>query len=96
MVTLSEIQQKKMDILRIAQSFGADNVRVFGSVVHGSANSSSDLDLLVRMSPERSLIDRIAMMQALEDMLHIKVDVVNEKALHPAIRQKILNEGILL
>jgi hypothetical protein len=96
MVTLSDIQNKRAEILKLADKYGADNVRVFGSVVRGTAVEGSDLDLLVRMSPGRSLIDRIALMQDLEDILHIKVDIVNEKALHPFIRETVLKEGVAL
>lgn len=96
MVSLSQIQQKRADILRIAHEHGADNVRIFGSVVRGTAGPDSDLDLLVRMSPKSSLLDRIAIMQDLEDLLGVKVDVVNEKALHPVIREKVLQEGVPL
>lgn len=96
MVTLSEIQQKRAQILKIAAAYGADNVRVFGSVVRGTAGPDSDLDLLVRMSRKSSLLDRIAIMQDLEDLLGVKVDVVNEKALHTVIREKVLKEGVPL
>ena len=96
MVTLSEIQKRRAEILNIAASHGADNVRVFGSVVRDEAGPQSDLDLLVRMSPKSSLLDRIAIKQDLEDLLGVSVDIVNEKALHALIREKVLSEGVLL
>ena len=96
MVTLSQIQRQKAEILKIAAAHGADRVRVFGSVVRGTAGPNSDLDLLVRMSPTSSLLDRIAIKQDLEDLLSIPVDVVNEKALHILIREKVLREGVPL
>ena len=96
MVTLSDIQKKRADILKIAHRYGADNVRVFGSVVRGETGPDSDLDLLVRMSPKSSLLDRIAIKHNLEDLLGIPVDVVNEKALHALIREKVLREGVAL
>ncbi len=96
MVTLNDIQTKRDDILRIAHSHGADNVRIFGSFVSGKATKDSDLDLLVRMKPGSSLIDRIALMQDLEDLLHIKVDVVNEKALNESIRQSVYRHGVAI
>ena len=96
MVTLSDIQKNRGQILKIAATYGANHVRVFGSVVRGSAGPGSDLDLLVRMSPTSSLVDRIAIMQDLEDLLGVKVDVVNEKALHAVIREKVLHEGVPL
>ena len=96
MVTLSQIQQQKAEVLRIAHSHGADKVRIFGSVVRGTAGPDSDLDILVRFSEKASLIDHIALMQDLEDMCGIKVDVVGEKSLHPLIRDRVLNEVIAL
>lgn len=96
MVTLSDVQGRRAQILQIAAKYGADNVRVFGSVVHGTAGPDSDLDLLVRFSKTASLIDHIALMQDLEAMLGVKVDVVEEDALHPLIRDRVLSEGVLL
>jgi hypothetical protein len=96
MVTFSDIRNKREEILAIARAHGADNVRVFGSFVHGSATEGSDLDLLVTMAPGSSLLDRIAIMQDLEELLRIKVDVVNEKALHESIRQSVLEQGVPL
>jgi predicted nucleotidyltransferase len=96
MVTLSEIQKKRVQILKIAAAHGADHVRVFGSVVRGTTGPDSDLDILVRLESGRSLIDHIALKQSLEDLLGVKVDVVTEKALHPLIRDKVLQEGVFL
>ena len=96
MVTLSDIQQRRAEILRLAARYGADNVRVFGSVVHGTAGPDSDLDMLVRFSDKASLIDHIALMQDLEDLLGVKVDLVEEDALHPLIRDRVLGEGVPL
>ena len=96
MVTLSDVQKKRTQILKIAHQHGADNVRVFGSVVRGEAGSDSDLDILVHFSENTSLIDHIALMQDLETMLGVKVDVVEDEALHPLIRDQVLSEGVAL
>ncbi len=96
MVSLHHIQQHREEIRRIASAHGAEKVWIFGSVAAGRTNASSDLDLLVRMRPDASLLDRIALMQELEALLGIKVDAVNENALHPSLRQTILQESIPL
>lgn len=96
MVSLDDIQARRDEILRIAGEHGGRNVRIFGSFVRGEASEHSDLDLLVTMDDRRSLLDRIAMIHALEDLLHRKVDVVNDKALHPALRERILREEVAL
>ena len=96
MVSFNEIRSKRDMIVDMAAKHGAHNVRLFGSVVRGDNRPTSDLDLLVTMEADRSLLDRIELMQELEDMLHVKVDVVNEKALHSSIRDEVLREGIAL
>lgn len=83
-------------ILRIARDHGAEQVRVFGSTVRGEARPDSDVDLLVRLEPERSLLDLVAIKQDLEDLLGCKVDVVTEASLSPYIRDAVLKEAVIL
>ena len=96
MVTLASLRERRDDILRLARAHGASRVRVFGSVARGQAGGRSDLDLLVRMAPDRSLLDRIALTHDLEDLLGTSVDVVNERAVHDLIRNEVLAEAVEL
>ena len=66
MVALNDILSRREDILRIAARHGAHHVRVFGSVVRDEAGEGSDVDFLVRLDDDRSLIDHIALIQDLE------------------------------
>jgi len=91
-----DLQSKRVEILRIAETHGASAVRVFGSAARGAAGPHSDVDLLVRMEPGRSLLDHVALWQALEDLLGCRVDVVSENALHRLIRQQVLQEAVPL
>lgn len=87
------LKKHREAILRLAARHGASNVRVFGSVARGKAGPGSDLDLLVSLAPGRSLLDHVALWQDLEDLLHCKVDVVSEQALHWYIRERVLEEA---
>jgi len=87
------LKSKRQEILAIAARHGAHNVRVFGSVARGEDRPESDLDILVEMEPGRSLMDHVALMQDLEDLLQRKVDVVSERALHWYIRDRVLAEA---
>jgi predicted nucleotidyltransferase len=94
MVALADIRSRRDEILRLALAHGAHRVRVFGSVARHAAGEGSDLDLLVEMAPDRSLLDRIALIHDLRDLLGQEVDVVNERALHRDIRAGVLAEAV--
>lgn len=87
------LKSKRKDILRLAKRYGASNLRVFGSVARGEANSNSDIDLLVELEPGRSLFDLGGLLVELENLLECKVDLLTEKSLHWYIRDKVLNEA---
>ncbi|MBP5975018.1 MAG: nucleotidyltransferase family protein [Brasilonema angustatum HA4187-MV1] len=84
------------EILRIAALYGAYNVRVFGSVARGEARLDSDVDFLVELEPQRTLLDQIALMQSLEELLGRKVDLTEPETLHELIRDKVLREAVVL
>ena len=89
----SLLAAKRDEILRLAVSHGAHNVRIFGSVARGQATADSDLDVLVEFESERSLLDRVALIQDLEDLLGIKVDVVTERSVHHDLQANILESA---
>jgi len=96
MLSLEDIRKKRDDVLRIAAEHGAREVRVFGSVVRNEAKGDSDIDVLVKLDNDRSLLDHIALKQDLEDLLGSEVDVVTEDGLHPLLRDRILAEAMPL
>jgi predicted nucleotidyltransferase len=87
------LKEKKEEILKIAARHGARNVRVFGSVVRGEADESSDLDLLVSFDPEASLLQHAALIRELRELLGCHVDVVDDDGLRPRMRDRVLNEA---
>ncbi len=84
------------EILRIASNHGARNVRVFGSLARGEAGPDSDIDILVKLDPGRSLLDIVAIKQDLEDVIGCEVDVVTEAVISPYIREQVLKEAVSL
>ena len=96
MVSLADIRSHSREIIDIAARHGAHDVRLFGSVVRGQTTEGSDLDILVRMDNDRSLLDHVALIRELEQLLGNKVDVVPEDALHRAIRDTVLKEAVAL
>jgi predicted nucleotidyltransferase len=93
---LQLIYDKREAILTIAAIHGASNIRIFGSLARHEANLDSDIDFLMNLESGRSLLNRIALIQALEDLLERKVDVASPENLHNAIREQVLKEAIPL
>ena len=90
------LKAKRADVLRVAASHGARNVRIFGSAARGEAGSSSDVDFLIDMEEGRSLLDLVGLWQDLEKLLGRKVDVVEQEGLHWYIRDRVLKEAVPL
>jgi hypothetical protein len=86
------LHDRREEILKVAASHGATDVRLFGSRARGEAGVDSDVDLLVRLASGRSLLDLVAVKQDLEDLLGCSVDVVTEEAISPYIRPAVLKE----
>jgi predicted nucleotidyltransferase len=93
MLINEQINEKREEILRIAASHGAKNVRIFGSVARGDADESSDIDFLVEMEPNRSLLDLGALLTDLRELMGRRVDVVSEQGLYWLLRRRILKEA---
>lgn len=94
--TIVNIQAMKDEIIAVAQSHGAHNIRIFGSFVRGDQRAESDLDLLADIDPDKSLIDQAALIRELEELLGIKVDLVEPVCLHRYIKDAIMQEAIPL
>jgi hypothetical protein len=57
MTATDALKRHRSEVLRLAAHYGATDVRVFGSVARGEADDASDIDLIVRMGPGRSVFD---------------------------------------
>ena len=93
MSEFQKIQQKKKEILLVAQQHGIVNIRIFGSVARGDDNLQSDVDLLVDLEQGRTLFDLAGALIKLLDLLGRKVDIVTERGLHWYLKEKIMKEA---
>lgn len=85
--------RKRNEIITIANRRGAKNIRIFGSVSRGEARSDSDIDFLIDLDPDRSLLDAGGLAIDLEILLNHKVDVITEAGLRPRIRNDVLRDA---
>jgi len=72
--------------------YGVSRAGVFGSLVRGEMTEGSDIDILVEIKSDISLLDFIHIKHELEDALGRKVDLVEYDTIKPLLRERILSE----
>ncbi|MDD5154509.1 MAG: nucleotidyltransferase family protein [Thermodesulfobacteriota bacterium] len=90
----------KKEIIRIIRNrkpeleshYGVQRLGLFGSYVREKQSKRSDIDILVTFNRDIDLFDFLDLREYLESQLNIKVDLVMESALKPAIGKRILSE----
>lgn len=80
----------------VARRHGVIRMRVFGSWARGEARPDSDLDLLIKLEPGRTLFDLSRLKDELDFVVGSPVDVITEGGLSPYIRDKVLAEALTL
>lgn len=81
------------DIRRVVEHNRTRNPRVFGSVLYGTDEEGSDLDLLVDPLPGTTLLDLGAIQIELEQALGVAVDVITPGDLPVKFRNQVLSEA---
>lgn len=84
---LEEIKEKALPILKQAD---VKKAAIFGSYVRGDQTQDSDIDMLVELPHNATLIDLVGLKYDLEDVLKKKVDVVEYVGIKPRIKDAIL------
>ncbi len=84
---------KRTAVREAAGRFHVANPRIFGSVLYGTDQDGSDLDLLVDALPGATLFDLGGLQVELEDMLGVPVDVLTPGDLPPKFRNQVLAEA---
>jgi len=95
-MSLETLRHLRNEILALASKHGVRNVRVFGSIARGDSRVDSDIDLLVDVEPNRTLLDIIALEQDLEQLLGASVEVLTERGLSPYLARQIVAEAAAL
>ena len=69
---------------------------LFGSIVRGEVTEESDIDLLVEFKGRKSLLDLAGLKIDLQELIKKRVDIVTYKSLHPLLKERILNEQVVI
>jgi len=88
------IESKRDEILALADRFGMENIRIFGSVARREEHEKSDIDFLVKFPPGAGLLSHAAFKRELSELLGR--DVASENGLKEKIRLVVLREALPL
>jgi len=79
-------------------AYPVEKAWIFGSYARGEETRKSDLDVLVRFDKNATitLIDYAKIMNNLSDLLHKKVDLVQEGTLYKFAQESVENDKILV
>ena len=72
---------------------GTRHLSIFGSTARDEATKASDIDILVDFDAKKGLFVFVDLKSYLEDILKCEVDLVSKRALHPALKKRILSEA---
>ncbi|MDF3933441.1 nucleotidyltransferase family protein [Pseudomonas citronellolis] len=87
------LEQKREVVRDLARRYGTLNPRVFGSVLLGTDQDGSDLDLLVDVAPGTTLFDLGGLQDELQEVLGVKVDLLTPGDIPLKFRSQLLSEA---
>ncbi len=87
-------EQIKAIVVPVLKKHRVIKAGLFGSFAKNTANSISDVDILVELTYPASLLDFVGIKLELEDVLNHKVDLVEYRAIKPIIKDDILKSEI--
>jgi predicted nucleotidyltransferase/DNA-binding XRE family transcriptional regulator len=90
------LRRRRRALLDAAQRHGVVKLRVFGSLARGEAGAESDIDLLVDLKPDRTLLDLAGFRREAAEILGMPVDVATTDMLKERIRDSVLTEALPL
>ena len=90
-LTVNSIKKRIRSVLK---THGIIRAGLFGSAAREELRHDSDIDLLVETNGKIGLLEFVGLKHTLEDLLGRDVDLVEYRALKPALRKQILRDHI--
>jgi len=90
------VDEIRNTVLPILKKYGVRKASIFSSAVRGEMKESSDVDILVEIEKDISLLDFVALKLKLEETLGRKVDLVEYDTIKPRLRDRILKEQVVI
>jgi predicted nucleotidyltransferase len=91
--TIGWIKRRALPVLR---RHGVTRAGIFGSTARGERKRGSDIDVLVEIKEDISLLDFVGIKLELEQALGMPVDLVEYSTIKPLVRDRILEEQVVI
>ena len=82
----------KETVVPILKKHNVKRASLFGSIVSGNYTDKSDIDILVELDDDLSLLDFIDIKLEIEDATKRKVDLVEYATIKPSLKKYILKQ----
>ncbi len=86
------IDSYKSKLLEICKENDIVFMAIFGSILRDDFRDDSDVDLLVRFSRPKSLLDLVRIERIISETLGRKTDLLTESSISPYLRNRIRQE----
>ncbi|MBQ3275309.1 nucleotidyltransferase domain-containing protein [Candidatus Saccharibacteria bacterium] len=90
------IEQIKKAFAKIGKKYGIKNAYLFGSYAKGTANESSDIDIVIDRGEIKTLMQLSGLRLDLIDELGKDVDIVTNDSILPNFLNSIKNDMVLV
>jgi len=91
-----DIDEIRRKIAPIFKRYGVKRAGVFGSCVRRKMREDSDIDMLVEIEKDISLLDFVGLKLEIEDALGRKIDLVEYSTVKPLLKDRILKEEVTI
>jgi predicted nucleotidyltransferase len=92
----TNVEQIAQSILPILQRYGVSKAALFGSIVKDQMQPDSDIDILVRIDKDISLLDFVGLKLELEQAIKRNVDLVEYDTIKSRLKESILKEQLVI
>ena len=89
-----EIEKIKKKILPVLKEYNVTRAGIFGSYARGEQKNNSDIDILIKIDDDASLMTLIGLKMELEKIIKRKVDLVEYETIRKELRKQILNDEV--
>ena len=86
------VRHIRESILPVLRRHGVSKAGLFGSIVNNDMRPESDIDILVQIDKDISLLDFVGMKLELEEALDRSVDLVEYDTIKPLLRERVLRQ----